>query len=57
MTEELARLLEMAKRVEMTPAQAEEQRRSFAFGNTNLENPTITWETVTRVAENLKKEP
>ncbi|MFI5089371.1 MAG: hypothetical protein ACHP7P_04870 [Terriglobales bacterium] len=55
MSGELARLLEMAKRAEMTPEQVEEQRRSFAYGNTRIENETITRETVDRAADSMKK--
>jgi len=53
MPEELNRLLEMARRVQMTPEQEEEQRRSFAYGNTKIENNSITKETVKRAAESL----
>ncbi len=55
MSGELARLLEMAKRAEMTPEQVEEQRRSFAYGNTRIENENITRETVDRAADSMKK--
>ena len=34
--------------------QKEEQRRSFVFGNTNIENPRITREMVNKEAEALK---
>ena len=54
MSDEINRLLEKARRVEMTPEQAEEQRRSFAYGNTKLENDSITWESVNQAAEELK---
>jgi hypothetical protein len=53
MSKELNKLLEMARRVRMTPEQAEEQRRSFAYGNTKLENDTITRTVVDRAAEKL----
>jgi hypothetical protein len=53
MSEELNLLLEMARRVQMTPEQAEEQRRSFAYGNTKLENDSITRTVVDRAAERL----
>ncbi len=56
MSEELSRLLEMARRVQMTPAQEEEQRRSFAYGNTKLENDAITMDTVNQAAEQLKSQ-
>jgi len=55
MTDNLKELLEKAKSVEVSPEQKEEQRRSFAYGNTNIENPRITRETVDRAAEELKK--
>lgn len=54
MTQELKELLEAAKKVAMSPEQKEEQRRSFAYGNTNIENPRITRETVDKEAETLK---
>jgi hypothetical protein len=56
MSEELNKLIEMARRVEMTPEQAEEQRRSFAYGNTKIENDSITRDTINRAAEKLKNE-
>lgn len=55
MTEKLNELLEKAKNVKLSPEQKEEQRRSFAYGNTNIENSRITRETVDREAERLKK--
>jgi len=53
MHEELDRLLEQAKRVKMTPAQQEEQRRSFAYGNTKIENDLITRQMIDEAAERL----
>lgn len=53
MSGELEKLLNEAKRKEMTPEQWEEQRRSFAYGNTKIENDGITRETVDREAEDL----
>lgn len=55
MTDYLKELLEKAKFIEVSPAQKEEQRRSFAYGNTNIENSRITRETVDQAAEELKK--
>jgi hypothetical protein len=52
---ELQQLLEAAKNVDVSPEQKEEQRRSFAFGNTNIENPLITRRTVDQEAEALKE--
>lgn len=53
MTEELKHLIEVARRVTPTEAQREEQRRSFAYGNTAFENSRITREMVDRQAEKL----
>lgn len=50
---ELADLLEKAKNVQMTPADKEAQRRSFAYGNANIENERVTKETVAKEAERL----
>jgi hypothetical protein len=47
----LSRLIEMAKAVRVTEEQREEQRRSFVYGNTAIENPAITRELVDRVAD------
>ena len=53
MTKELQELLDAAKSFVVSPEQKEEQRRSFAFGNTNIENPLITREIVDKEAEAL----
>lgn len=42
MSNELKKRLEQAKKVRMTKEQAEEQRRSFAYGNSKIENDSIT---------------
>jgi hypothetical protein len=52
---ELQQLLDAAKNLEFTPEQKEEQRRSFAFGNANIENPRVTREMVNEEAEALKE--
>ena len=52
----LKELIEATKAVTPTPAQREEQRRSFAFGNTAFENSRITREMVDRQAEQLAEE-
>ena len=54
MTETLEDLVKAAKRVRMTADEKEEQRRSFAYGNTKIENELITRETVDQQAEALK---
>lgn len=53
MGEELQKLIDVAKRVKPTPEEREEQRRSFAYGNTAFENKRITREMVDRQAEKL----
>jgi hypothetical protein len=55
MTKELQELLNAAKDVKISSEQKEEQRRSFAFGNTNIENPRITREIVDKEADALKR--
>ena len=56
MAEELKTLIEIAKRVTPTPEHREEQRRSFAYGNTAFENARITREMVDQQAEKLADE-
>ena len=55
MTEDLKALIEAAKKVKTTAEHREQQRRSFAYGNTVFENPRITREMIDRQAEKLKK--
>lgn len=52
---DLLYLLEKSKGVEMTPSQLEEQRRSFAYGNANIENERVTRAVIDEQAEKLKK--
>ncbi|HLG85873.1 MAG TPA: hypothetical protein VKZ79_01600 [Alphaproteobacteria bacterium] len=54
MAEDLKKLVELAKAVRMTAPQVEEQRRSFAYGNTAIENPRITKELINQQAEALQ---
>lgn len=56
MTREIQELLASASRVKPSREQNEQQRRSFAFGNTNIENERITRETVDCEAEKLNSE-
>lgn len=53
MTNDLQRLIEAAKLVRPSAEHREEQRRSFAFGNTAFENSRITREMVDVQAEKL----
>jgi hypothetical protein len=53
MTEDLKALIEAAKKVQPSAEHREQQRRSFAYGNTAYENPRITREMIDRQAEKL----
>ncbi|MGD0939152.1 MAG: hypothetical protein ABR905_05510 [Terracidiphilus sp.] len=54
MTNYLHELVEAARRVPFPSEEREAQRRSFAFGNTNIENDRITREMVDQQADALK---
>ena len=56
MTNRLQELLDEARKNVPTSQEKEEQRRSFAYGNTKIENSRITREMVDQEAEALKKE-
>jgi hypothetical protein len=53
MTNDLKELIERARQIEMTPDQLGEQRRSFAYGNTHIENDRITREMVAALDKKL----
>ncbi len=53
---DLEELVRQAKEWPVTDSDREEQRRSFAYGNTHFENERITRDTVDRAAESLKPE-
>lgn len=55
-SQNLSRLIEMAKLVKMSEAQKVEQRNSFVYGNTKTENEAITREMVDRVGLSLDKQ-
>lgn len=46
MSRELQQLLDAARLHEFSAAEKEEHRRSFAFGNTKIENARITRELI-----------
>ncbi len=54
MTKELQVLVERARTIEMTPSQLREQRQSFVYGNTHIENDDITREMVAEVDRQLE---
>lgn len=51
----LEQLIDAARNREFAPEEREAQRRSFAYGNTNIENSRITRETIDEQAELLKQ--
>lgn len=56
MTEALERLIEKAQKVKMTDKQLREQRLSFVYGNTHIENELITREMVEEADAKVTKE-
>lgn len=54
MTKELQKLLVLARNVKMTPKERDEQRVSFAYGNSKIENNDITRRMVEDAAAKLK---
>jgi hypothetical protein len=53
MSSELSQLLAAAKKADLTSDDKEAQRRSFAYGNTKIENDRITRELVDQEADRL----
>lgn len=56
MSTELQQLLDAARLHQYTPEEKEEHRRSFAFGNTKIENSRITRAIIDREADILARE-
>lgn len=57
MKTELEKLIDLARKVEPSAEEREEQRRSFAYGNAGFENERITRTMVNELAEQtLKKD-
>ncbi len=55
MTKDLQELVDLTRKIEMTPNQLREQRRSFAYGNTHIENERITREMVAELEARLEE--
>lgn len=55
MTEKLNDLIERAARVPFSPADKEAQRRSFAYGNAQIENKWVTREMIDEAASRIAK--
>ncbi len=56
MTDDLKYLVEEARKTKMTAAEKEQQRRSFAYGNTHIENSDITRKTIDDAAALLDRQ-
>ena len=54
MEKHLQHLIDVARSHKITPAEQEAQVRSFTYGNTHLENASITREEVDRVVTSLR---
>lgn len=54
MTKDLEELVIRARKITMTEAQLGEQRRSFAYGNTHIENERITREMVAEADKKIE---
>ena len=57
MPQSLMELIEKAKAVTMTTADRERQRRSFAYGNSKIENDRITRRSIDEAAKELAGNP
>ena len=56
MDKNLQHLIDMARRHTITPAEHEAQIRSFAYGNTHIENEAITKADIDRAMTSLQSE-
>jgi len=56
MTANLAQLVQNARKIEMSSHEIREQRRSFVYGNTYIENDRITREIVTEADHKLERQ-
>ena len=54
MTKNLEELVIRARKITMTSAQLGEQRQSFAYGNTHIENERITREMVAEADKKIE---
>jgi hypothetical protein len=56
MVNKLDELVIRTRKITMTPEQLREQRQSFAYGNTNIENERITREMVAEADRKIEAE-
>lgn len=54
MSKELEHLIELARRHKITPQEHDAQVRSFAYGNTHFENPSITRKDIDEAVDHIK---
>jgi len=54
-TKTLDELIESTRGIIMSPEQLRAQRRSFAYGNTAIENPDVTRDIVARAAADFER--
>lgn len=52
----LSRLVELARGVHMSDEQRNEQRNSFVYGNTKIENSNVTRELVEEISHRVPRE-
>lgn len=55
MSDKLQKLIDASRGIQMSEAQKEAQRRSFAYGNAHIENDRVTRQMVDEAAEKLRK--
>ncbi len=53
MNKDLAHLIERANKIQMSPSDQEAQRRSFAYGNSKIENNSVTREMINAAADRI----
>lgn len=53
MSKKPKKLIELARNYKMSPEEREEQRRSFAYGNAHLHDPSVTREDIDLAADKL----
>ena len=51
----ISKLVEIAKTVRMSDEQKNEQRNSFVYGNTKIENEAITKELVEKLSQEVRR--
>jgi hypothetical protein len=56
MTDALEKLIAKTQKIKMTETQAREQRLSFVYGNTHIENARITREMVAEADEKVTRD-